>query len=927
MTASTLLTGLSISGAEGGDAAAAGGAAAGGGSASAGAGSTANGHGAGAAGGEDTSIGSDGVHFDRVVRRRGCLMTAGACDGRYLMEFFTGGAASEPPSNAARRAVSEGETAEAAAERQRESSRLWALDQMLVLGRAGLRRGRPADLAPRGQKPKKGAKGGADDGAAPMDVSDAAAEAEAPFKPIAPLGTLRFYFFSAFWQWADGATAGSPLVDKYGGLASPPLSATMRKGCADRFFSLLGEVCAAFSSAAASAANAEGGGKSAASDEAELAAFATLESVGEWWAELQKGGATLVTPLTKPESATLAASRKAASSLRKRRLASAVPGGAAASPRLTPAASPRLGPAASPRLGPANGAANAASAPINRKLRALELFSRHMQLQLLLAPGAAAGALDEIGACVRELDSSELKCWRTGEAAASSGANMFDTINLGDTMEAAEKPSVGEVVVDLVLSVLVQPSSTLRDVCKVVVRAFGDELGAEAMGLFTRVLRPSAEDEEDEEDSDDESDDDSDDESDDDSDVEEVDDEDEDEEDEEGGGLDDAAEYARLQAAMDRALEKRETGEDEASEASDASDEEMPEDPKRMAAVDRQLAAMVRLRMERTTAKKEKVQQQLHFKLRILDLLDALARRAAPPPALLLLPLPLLRLIVSCAAVPAERPLVERTAGLLRGRISKVNFHGLLRGAWPAEAVAPATLLEHLTEIITLAERLRVGGAEVATSITESIALLLRIMVQHRMICPRSCASSAEPVAPSDKKKGKKRAVGDSPRLAPAAPPAGAEGELHAEVVSLLSGMLRRFYTQKNCRIHTKLVGEVLKRQPALGWELGPVLIEMVSGARDGFLCGEACAHLELLVAQRGSSADGVAPLVSAVPALGASLSSLFGRDGVKPKHLLPPLKLGHAALRALAKAEPGAARELGGTLVAAVEAVRRDEG
>ena len=80
-------------------------------------------------------------------------------------------------------------------------------------------------------------------------------------------------------------------------------------------------------------------------------------------------------------------------------------------------------------------------------------------------------------------------------------------------------------------------------------------------------------------------------------------------------------------------------------------------------------------------------------------------------------------------------------------------------------------------------------------------------------------------------------------------------------------------------------------------------------------------------MAQRGSSADGVAPLVSAVPALGASLSSLFGRDGVKPKHLLPPLKLGHAALRALAKAEPGAARELGGTLVAAVEAVRRDEG
>ena len=52
-----------------------------------------------------------------------------------------------------------------------------------------------------------------------------------------------------------------------------------------------------------------------------------------------------------------------------------------------------------------------------------------------------------------------------------------------------ERPAVAEVLVDLVLSVLSQPSATLRDVGKTVIKAFGDEMNEGALELLVDVLR------------------------------------------------------------------------------------------------------------------------------------------------------------------------------------------------------------------------------------------------------------------------------------------------------------------------------------------------------------------------------------------------------------------------------------------------------
>lgn len=138
-------------------------------------------------------------------------------------------------------------------------------------------------------------------------------------------------------------------------------------------------------------------------------------------------------------------------------------------------------------------------------------------------------------------------------------------------------------------------------------------------------------------------------------------------------------------------------------------------------------------------------------------------------------------------------------------------------------------------------------------------------------------------------------------------PCAEGDGVLNSQVCLLLQSKLRAFYTQKNCRLNGRLVSALLERQPMIGWSLAPLLITCVDGARDAFLCGEACSHLSALIAQRGAIGEGGAcRLIPHVPALQTRLTALLSRDKQKSKHLLPPVRLAQALLKTL-HAEPAA--------------------
>ena len=82
----------------------------------------------------------------------------------------------------------------------------------------------------------------------------------------------------------------------------------------------------------------------------------------------------------------------------------------------------------------------------------------------------------------------------------------------------------------------------------------------------------------------------------------------------------------------------------------------------------------------------------------------------------------------------------------------------------------------------------------------------------------------------------------------------------------------------------TAAVSELLRRMPALGWSLAPVVAANVSGARDLFLCGEACAHVGVLLQQKAMMGPQLEKLVALLPALQTGLLELLRRDKLKVK-------------------------------------------
>merc|ERR1719155_331572 len=96
------------------------------------------------------------------------------------------------------------------------------------------------------------------------------------------------------------------------------------------------------------------------------------------------------------------------------------------------------------------------------------------------------------------------------------------------------------------------------------------------------------------------------------------------------------------------------------------------------------------------------------------------------------------------------------------------------------------------------------------------------------------------------------------------------------------------------------VIVKLLERLPLLGWSVAPMLVSKISGARDSFLCGEACSHLAGLVQQKSALGAAAGRLLRILPELQVQLLALLTRDGLKSKHLAPPLRFAYVVLRAL---------------------------
>ncbi|KAI3373279.1 hypothetical protein L3Q82_006578 [Scortum barcoo] len=268
--------------------------------------------------------------------------------------------------------------------------------------------------------------------------------------------------------------------------------------------------------------------------------------------------------------------------------------------------------------------------------------------------------------------------------------------------EQEEEPEWVEVMVDILLSLLSQPSRHIRQVCKTVFSSICPHVTAAALTTILDVLDPEKDEEEsavvvtddnktqkktaDEEDEEDEemeddgseahSDEDEDDEEDEDEAMEEEEDEDEDEDEE----MEDAEVDQNFRLELMKVLKQQNAL---ATEEDGSSDEDLDDDA--MMELDKGLAALFSEQKKKTQAKKDektKLQKEKmlvrDFKIKVLDLVEVFVARQAGSPLVLGLVEPLLTIIdrgMSSDSDQQEQDFLRRAADIFRNQLCRSKVY------------------------------------------------------------------------------------------------------------------------------------------------------------------------------------------------------------------------------------------------------------
>ncbi|XP_078121861.1 myb-binding protein 1A-like protein [Sander vitreus] len=272
--------------------------------------------------------------------------------------------------------------------------------------------------------------------------------------------------------------------------------------------------------------------------------------------------------------------------------------------------------------------------------------------------------------------------------------------------EQEEEPEWVEVLVDILLSLLSQPSRHIRHVCKTVFSSICPHVTAAALTAILDVLDPEKDDEEDsavvvtddnktqkknpneeddeeddeemEEDKSDGSDDNSDEEEDDEAMEEEQ--EEEEEDDEEEGELEEGEVDQKFRQELMKVLQQQNAL---ATEEDGSSDEELDDDA--MMALDKGLAALFSEQKKKNQAKKDertKIQKEKtlvrDFKIKVLDLVEVFVARQAGSPLVLGLVEPLLTIIdrgMSSDSDQQEQEFLRRAADIFRNQLCRSKVY------------------------------------------------------------------------------------------------------------------------------------------------------------------------------------------------------------------------------------------------------------
>ncbi|TPX59586.1 hypothetical protein PhCBS80983_g02349 [Powellomyces hirtus] len=426
--------------------------------------------------------------------------------------------------------------------------------------------------------------------------------------------------------------------------------------------------------------------------------------------------------------------------------------------------------------------------------RAFELLFLHVLLQVYTEPTEAIDVLDELE-----------NCYNLFFKEKSQKDNKKRKASDDDSDDEDHEPI--EVLVDVLISFLAKPSALLRTLSQEVFKVFCNQLTKKALDLIFEVLSTKGgvagaqelfenEDDEDAMDidegpmpegaDDDEQDDD------------EEDDEDDEEEDEGDDANAEVDEELRLK--IKEAMGNAAAGDDDSEEEEFMDDDEM-------GVFDDKLAEIFRQRKDIKTAKKDLKQQVLHFKFRVVDLLDVFLRKAPQSPLVIEMIMPLLNLLTTTARTADEQDLHVRLEALVKNKLFKIKDV-------PNEPALDADrAVEILKEVHDYARKASDGST---VALCSGASLLLVRILSH-------CAEPVVAEAKTPKKSPKKRKVNAEAQAA--------EKKPLSRVAAIYLMSLTDFMTPNKTRVKPILFLDLVTRYPNYVWELLGDVVSLASSA------------------------------------------------------------------------------------------------
>ncbi|KAI1313422.1 DNA-directed DNA polymerase [Mortierella claussenii] len=447
-----------------------------------------------------------------------------------------------------------------------------------------------------------------------------------------------------------------------------------------------------------------------------------------------------------------------------------------------------------------------ASKELKSQYKAFELLFVQMILQLYVEPEDSTNILGELQDCYDKVFASNSKK-ANGKKAAPA-----------EDEEEEEEIQPVEVIVDILLSFLIKPSALLRHVSEQVFVIFCDKMTKTGLELMLSTLQTKDNkddmfgEEQDEEDEDEDAEADAHNQSDDaeddgegeDDQEEESEDMDVDEEEEEDD--DDAPVDEEFRKKLAAALNVKDDDDEE-----DSSDEELLDDDQMMA-FDEKLNEIFRQKKLAKSQQKDAKQTLVHFKNKVLDLLELYIKKQSFNELVLDLIVPLLSLIVIPSA--SNMPIHDKISAVLRNRLAKIKDY-------PRECDD-----EHVFEILSQVHELAKKSPDAKTSglCGDLSVLLVKVLIGGQD--DKTAVGEVKVEAPVKKTRGSAKG-----KVAAAAmdPKEAALKAKQDRIVDLYSVSLKEFMTRKHSNLSAKMFLEFIDRFPHLAWHLSGTLLEYTS--------------------------------------------------------------------------------------------------